>query len=156
MENDADWILVDDNDQSDIESVTSSSFEKIDQEDFDVKNKDTYVAALLENAKQSQQHRSVVSFVEKKEKRVNKRDDDHELMTTYIEPKPGSQYRNPRDKAGKNKAHKGKRRPSPLPKKVVNLTKVQPIGHPKLLSRMERQRDARQQCSTPNWKDYDD
>ena len=152
MENDADWIYVEDNDQSDIESVTSSNFEKIDQEDLNMKNKDTYAAALLKNAQQNHQHRSVLSIVEKKEKSVNKRDDDCDLLTAPIEAKPGSQYRNPRDNAGKNKVHNGKRKWSPPPpKNLGNSLKVGgSFDSERLANRAERKRNARQECSIAN------
>jgi hypothetical protein len=74
-----------------------------------MKNKCTYADALLKNLKQSSdQHQSNSSIVKKKDKTIIKRNDEQDLIMSYIEPKPGSQYQNPRDKAGKNKVHNGR------------------------------------------------
>jgi hypothetical protein len=156
MDNESDWIFVEDNDELVIEFETISVCEKAGKEDSNMENKSSYVSALLKNVQQNHhQQQSVSSAVKKKEKLTVKRNDEHEVMTAYIEPKPGSQYRNPRDKAGKNKVHKDRRRSS-SPKNIGNSLKVRCSNcRPELATRAERRRILRQQRSIANWKDYD-
>ena len=85
----------------------------------------------------------------------NKEDEEKGIMS-YVEAKPGSQYRNPRDKAGRNKVHNARKRSTSPPRNIGNSTKTGcSFCNPKLTNRIERTRNVRQQCSKVNWKDYD-
>ncbi len=157
MDNETDWVFVEDDEELVIEMNATSIYEKTDEENSDIKNKSSYVSALLKNVEQNHhQQQSALTIMQKKEKVIIKRDSERELKTPYIEPKPGSQYRNPRDKAGRNKVHKGRRRSSSPPKYAGNSLKTGcTFCSPEFANRAERRRTLRQQRSITNWKDYD-
>jgi hypothetical protein len=157
MDNEADWVFVEDNIELVVELTTTSICDETDEENSDKKNKSSYVGALLKNVqKNHQQQQPVLSIVQKKEKPIIKQDNERELMTSYIEPKPGSQYRNPRDKAGQNKVHRHRERSTDPPKKAGNSLKIGcSFCNPKVANRAESRRTLRQQRSITNWKDYD-
>ncbi len=154
MENESDWIFVEKEDELVDQLSTSLFFEK---DQSDMINKSTYVDVLLKNVEQDKNpQRTNSSIGQKKTKPIKKRNDDQESIDSYVEPKPGSQYRNSRSKAGKNKVHKGRSRTSSPPKNIGNSSKVGcSFCNPKLSNRVQRQRNIRQQCSDAKWKDYD-
>jgi hypothetical protein len=158
MDNDTDWIFVENEDELVDEFKATSICEKSDDdEDCDIKNESSYASALLKNGLENhhQQH-SVLSIVQKKEKANVKEEDKQDLATLYTEPKPGSQYRNPRDKAGQNKVHRRRRKSSSPPKNIGNSLKTGcSFCNTKFVNRAERRRTLRQQRSAVNWKDYD-
>jgi viroplasmin and RNaseH domain-containing protein len=81
MDNEGDWILVEDNDELVIELETISICEKAGEEESNMENKSNYVSALLKNAQQNHhQQQSVLSTLKKKEKFAIKRDDEHETI----------------------------------------------------------------------------
>jgi len=157
MDNENDWVFVEDDDELVVELNATSIYEKTDEKDSNTKNKSSYVSALLKNVQQNHhQQQSTLPIVQKKEKGIIKRDGERELKTPYIESKPGSQYRNPRDKAGRNKVHKGRRRSSSPPKYAGNSLKTGcSFCSPEFANRAERRRTLRQQRSITNWKEYD-
>ncbi|CAF1116389.1 unnamed protein product [Rotaria sordida] len=157
MDIEADWVFLDNNDEFVIEPTISSIVEKMSEQDNDTTTKLSYAAVLLKNANENQhQTRSVMPIVEKKEKLIDKRNDNWELSTSCLEPKPGSQFRNPRDKAGTNKVHKNRNRSSSPPRKIGNSKKTGcTFCNPRIANRIARTRDVRAQCSRANWKDYD-
>jgi hypothetical protein len=157
MDNDSDWVFVENDDDLVVELNETSIYEKTDEENLDVKNKSSYASILLKNVQENNSHQqSNTSIVKRKEKTVVKQDDEQESMASYIEAKPGSQFRNPRDKAGASKVHKGRRKPSPPPKNIGNSLKIGcSFCSPEVSNRAERRRTLRQQRSIANWKDYD-
>ncbi|CAF1125817.1 unnamed protein product [Didymodactylos carnosus] len=157
MDNDVDWILVENEDELIVVPKITSDFEKASEEDSYLKNKLSYATALLKNVQPIHHQPLPVSLImPRKEKNVSKLHDERKSMALSLEPKPGSQYRNPRDKAGKNKVHQGRRCPSPAPKNLGNSLKIGcTFCNTKLSNRVEHKREARQQRSKSYWKDYD-
>lgn len=74
MLNDDDWVSVKDDDQSEIELLTTSIFEKTDEKNVEKNTKGTYAATLLKDARENHQQRSLLSTAEKQENVIRKRD----------------------------------------------------------------------------------
>jgi hypothetical protein len=157
MDNDSDWVFVENDDELVVVLNSTSICEQTDGENLDVKNKSSYASILLKNIQENNSHQqSNSSIVQRKEKSRAKRDDKEESMASYVETKPGSQFRNPRDKAGTNKVHRRRQRSSEPPKKIGNSLKVGcSFCSPEVSNRAERRRTSRQQRSIVNWKDDD-
>ncbi|CAF1143711.1 unnamed protein product [Adineta steineri] len=160
MDSETDWVYVENQneliDELDVISIGAES-----EENIPIENKPSYAAALLKNIQpndqQQQQRQRIVSPVEpKKFKSMSKPNGRENLLVSYIESKPGSQYRNPRDKAGKNKIHNGRQQSTSPPRSNDDSMKTDcSYSNPKLSNLIERTRNMRQQCSTVTWKDCD-
>lgn len=160
MDNENDWIFIDndhDHDQLVIQFNKPLIDEKSNEEECHIKTKSSYASALLKQfEKNSDKQQSSIRTVKKQEKPLIKNNDKEDVMISYIESKPGSQFRNPRDKAGRNKVHKSRQRSSSPPKNSGNSLKIGcSFCSPQFSNRAERRRILRQQRSIVYWKDYD-
>ncbi|CAF0861708.1 unnamed protein product [Adineta ricciae] len=154
-----DWVFVENEDETNDELGVVAIEENTD-ENAEGRSKPSYAATLLRNIEpnhQQQQRRPALSSIgSKKMKSMNNKADEEKGIMAYVEAKPGSQYRNPRDKAGKNKVHDARKRSSSPPRNIGNSAKTGcSFCNTKLTNRIERTRNVRQQCSKVNWKDYD-
>ncbi|CAF0997116.1 unnamed protein product [Adineta steineri] len=162
MDNEADWVYVEKQNEL-IDELEVISIGTESEENVPIENKPSYAAALLKNIQpndqqqQQQQRQRIVSSIEpKKCKSMSKPNGRENSLVSYIESKPGSQYRNPRDKAGKNKVHNGRQQStSPLRSNDHSMKTDCSYSNPKLSNLIERTRNMRQQCSTVTWKDCD-
>ena len=157
MDNDGEWVFVENEDQLVDQFNVTSIYENMTEENIFGKDRSSYASALLKNVQENSNRQQTLSTMEKKkEKLPGKRNETSEGLVPYLESKPGSQYRNPRDKAGKNKVHKGRQRSSTPPRKAGNSLKTGcSFCAPEFSNRAERRRTLRQQRSIGYWKNDD-
>ena len=157
MDKDGEWVFVENEDEMIDEFNESSICENNSKENLLQKSPSNYASALLKNVdEQNNQQRTLPKMGQNKEKLSTKRNQTPERPAPYLEAKPGSQYRNPRDKAGKNKVHKGRQRSSSPPRRAGNSLKTGcSFCAPEFSNRAERRRTLRQQRSIVHWKDDD-
>ncbi|UJR32496.1 hypothetical protein I4U23_019958 [Adineta vaga] len=157
MDHESDWVFVEDEDGI-LDELEVISVDENTDENVKMNDKPSYATKLLKNINETsqQQQTSMLTVGQKKIKSANKNADEEKVMGSCLEPKPGSQYRNPRDKAGKNKFHNVRDRSTSPQRHRGNSLRVKcSYCTPKLSTRLERTRNVRQQCSKVNWKDYD-